>query len=83
MSRIAKLQTRLEEKANPKTKAWWERYLWNVIQFLCVKMAQIRAALHAWIDEDHIDCLSSEGLRYATEKMEPEIQQHLRGSRQR
>jgi 3-methyladenine DNA glycosylase AlkD len=55
MSRIGRLQTRLEEKANPKTKAWWERYLRNVIQFRGVKMAQIRAALHAWIDDEGID----------------------------
>ena len=51
----ANLQLRLQQRANPKTKAWWERYLKQVILFRGVKMADIRAALHAWIEAEGIE----------------------------
>ncbi len=51
---IPHLQSRLETRANPKTKAWWERYLKHAIPFRGVKMADIRAALHAWLKEEVI-----------------------------
>lgn len=54
MEYIAKLQLRLEEKANPKTKAWWEKYLKQVIPFRGVKMADIRTALHTWLKDEQI-----------------------------
>jgi 3-methyladenine DNA glycosylase AlkD len=54
MGLITKLQVRLEEKANPKTKAWWEGYLKQAIPFRGVKMADIRTALHAWIAAEEI-----------------------------
>jgi 3-methyladenine DNA glycosylase AlkD len=46
---VDRLQARLDEVASPKTKAWWESYLRQAISFRGVKMADIRAALHAWI----------------------------------
>lgn len=49
---IATLQARLADVAQPKTKAWWERYLKGVIPFRSVKMAGIRAALHDWINAE-------------------------------
>ena len=48
---ITTLQTRLQEKAIPKTKAWWESYLKQVISFRGVKMPTIRAVLHDWYAE--------------------------------
>jgi 3-methyladenine DNA glycosylase AlkD len=48
------LQERLESKANPKAKAWRERYLKGVIPFRGVKMGDIRTALHAWLREESI-----------------------------
>jgi 3-methyladenine DNA glycosylase AlkD len=38
--------------ANPKTKAWWENYLKQAIPFRGVKMGDIRAAVHAWIEAE-------------------------------
>jgi 3-methyladenine DNA glycosylase AlkD len=55
MDLIAGLQRRLDAKANPKTKAWWEGYLKHAICFRGVKMAHIRTALHAWIREERIE----------------------------
>lgn len=54
MSPIGKLQLRLEERVNPKTKAWWEKYPRQVIPFRGVKMADIRTALHGWIAAEEI-----------------------------
>ena len=51
---VDKLAARLEGRANPKTKAWWENYLRQVIPFRGVKMADIRAALHACIADEEI-----------------------------
>jgi 3-methyladenine DNA glycosylase AlkD len=52
---ITQLQSRLEERANSQTKAWWERYLKQAITFRGVKMADIRAVLHAWIADEQIE----------------------------
>ncbi len=54
MELIERLQVLLEEKANPKTKAWWEGYLKKAIPFRGVKMADNRAALHTWIEAEEI-----------------------------
>jgi 3-methyladenine DNA glycosylase AlkD len=47
---VARLQARLDQAATAKTKAWWEKYLKQAISFRGTKMADIRAALHAWIE---------------------------------
>ena len=52
MNLIIQLQQRLENKANPQTKIWWERYLKHVIPFRGVPMADIRAALHSWLKDE-------------------------------
>ncbi len=49
---ILRLQQRLESKAHPQTKVWWERYLKHVIPFRGVPMADIRAALHSWLKDE-------------------------------
>jgi 3-methyladenine DNA glycosylase AlkD len=54
MELIEQLQVRLEGKANPKTKSWWENYLRQAIPFWGVKMAEIRSNLHAWIADEEI-----------------------------
>lgn len=54
MSSLAKLQVLLQQKANPRTKDWWERYLKHVIPFRGVTMAGVRASLHAWIRDEAI-----------------------------
>ena len=54
MDRITALQERLEGQADPSTKAWWERYLKHAIAFRGVKMADIRARLHAWLGEEAV-----------------------------
>ena len=46
---IARLQTRLDQAANPKTKDWWERYLKGAIAFRGVKMGDVRAVVHGWV----------------------------------
>jgi 3-methyladenine DNA glycosylase AlkD len=51
---IVSLQRQLDQRADPKTKAWWERYLKHVIPFRGVKMADIRAVLHQWVREEGI-----------------------------
>ena len=54
MPLVPNLQQRLEARANPKTKAWWESYLKHVIPFRGVKMAHIRAELHGWLGAEGI-----------------------------
>jgi 3-methyladenine DNA glycosylase AlkD len=54
VDKISGLQARLESKANPKTKAWWEGYLKGAIPFRGVKMGDIRSALHTWLREESI-----------------------------
>jgi 3-methyladenine DNA glycosylase AlkD len=55
---IEQLQRRLEDKANAKTKDWWQRYLKGVIGFRGVKMGDIRIAVHAW----YVDGMQAEAL---------------------
>lgn len=52
MTMITSLQNQLDQRADAKTKAWWERYLKHVIPFRGVKMADIRAVLHQWVREE-------------------------------
>lgn len=54
MNEITKLQNRLESRANPNTKIWWENYLKHVIPFRGVKMAHIRTELHHWLKQEAI-----------------------------
>ncbi|HEX6384794.1 MAG TPA: DNA alkylation repair protein [Anaerolineae bacterium] len=49
-----KLQRQLESRADPKTKAWWEKYLKYAISFRGVKMADIRAELHQWLESEAV-----------------------------
>jgi 3-methyladenine DNA glycosylase AlkD len=51
---IARLQSRLDEAASPKTKDWWERYLKGAIAFRGVKMGDVRAAVHAWFETERV-----------------------------
>ena len=53
-SYLRPLQDALDAAANAKTKDWWERYLKHVIPFRGAKMADIRRALHGWLDADAI-----------------------------
>jgi hypothetical protein len=50
MDPIVSLQSQLDHISNPKTKAWWERYLKYTIHFRGVKMAKIRTAVHDWTE---------------------------------
>ena len=59
MAPIPTLQQRLEARQNPKTKSWWEAYLKRALPFRGVKMADIRAAVHAWYQEEVKDALPS------------------------
>jgi 3-methyladenine DNA glycosylase AlkD len=56
---LARFQSRLDEAATPKTKAWWENYLKCAISFRGVKMADIRAAVHAWIKAEEFESVLS------------------------
>lgn len=49
---VADLQTRLLARVNAGTRDWWERYLKGAVPFRGVRMADIRAAVHAW-HRDH------------------------------
>lgn len=52
---IQGLQRRLEAVSQPAKREWWERYLKGVIRFRGVPMADIRAQVHAWVDESQAD----------------------------
>jgi hypothetical protein len=52
---IARLEARLDEAATRKTKDWWERYLKGAISFRGVKMRDVRAAVHAWVEDERFD----------------------------
>jgi len=54
MSLIKKLELQLENRADPKTKIWWENYLKNAIRFRGVKMSDIRVELHKWLNSESI-----------------------------
>jgi 3-methyladenine DNA glycosylase AlkD len=58
--RVARLQERFEQKADPKTKAWWEGYLKHTIAFRGVRMPDIRAALHGWLRDEAIQAGSGQ-----------------------
>lgn len=45
------LRNQLEERADPKAKAWWEGYVKDSAPFLGVKMGDIRTSLHHWHQE--------------------------------
>jgi 3-methyladenine DNA glycosylase AlkD len=51
---VAKLQQGIESKADPETQAWWETYLKQTIPFRGTRMADIRASLHAWFEQEAI-----------------------------
>jgi 3-methyladenine DNA glycosylase AlkD len=52
---IRELQSRIQGKAEPRTRAWWEAYLKHVIPFRGVKMADVRAVLHRWYADQELD----------------------------
>lgn len=52
----AALRQSLIEKADPKTKAWWEGYVKQSAPFMGVKMTQIRSSVHQW----HQDTVTKE-----------------------
>ena len=68
---VSGFQSQLDRKADPRTKAWWERYLNGEIAFRGVKMAGIREALHHWYRAEQLgDTLSnSEQMELAYELM--------------
>lgn len=47
-------QACLDEKADAKTKAWWEAYLKHAVPFRGVKMADVRSVLHEWYANEAI-----------------------------
>jgi 3-methyladenine DNA glycosylase AlkD len=49
---IGKLQSLLEENADPKVKDWWENYVKGSAPFRGVKMSLIRSTLHRWYQQD-------------------------------
>jgi 3-methyladenine DNA glycosylase AlkD len=51
---IRALQARLDGAADAQIRNWWEGYLRGAIEFRGVNMAGIRAALRAWIHDEHI-----------------------------
>ena len=62
MNSIAELQRQLQRRASPKTKRWWESYLKQAIPFRGVRMADIRAVLHSWLENEPARAgLSGEG----------------------
>jgi len=52
---IEALQQQLQQKAEPKTKDWWEAYMKHVIPFRGVKMPVIRTELHRWYTDTGIE----------------------------
>lgn len=48
---VLAVQQRLNSLAEPATKEWWDRYLRNAIEFRGVKMASIRRAVAAILDQ--------------------------------
>lgn len=51
-ARAKRLTDALERRADPDTKAWWERYLRGVIGFHGVRMATIRRELNTWLEKE-------------------------------
>ena len=48
---IRLLQDSLDQGSSPKTKAWWEKYLRNVIEFRGIGIPEIRERLAQWRNE--------------------------------
>jgi 3-methyladenine DNA glycosylase AlkD len=57
---IARLQERLDRKADPQRKAWWESYLKDAIPFRGVRMADIRSSLQGWLKDEAVQTKSGE-----------------------
>lgn len=51
---VPDLQSRLEKKADPRRKAWWEAYLKQAVPFRGVSMADVRSVLHEWYVEEGV-----------------------------
>jgi 3-methyladenine DNA glycosylase AlkD len=63
MNEVERLQDRLQQAADPKTKAWWEGYMKGAIPFRGVKMADIRSAVHHWAEQSGVTARSPDELR--------------------
>ncbi|MCG8467887.1 MAG: hypothetical protein MJB57_06690 [Gemmatimonadetes bacterium] len=72
LNEVAALQRRLAAAADPSTRAWWERYMKDVLPFRGARMADPRRAVHAWHAKDG-PASRSAGLRYALEKSDPDV----------
>jgi 3-methyladenine DNA glycosylase AlkD len=57
---VADLARRLDARANPSTREWWNRYLKGSIEFRGVPMAGVRAAVHDLWGEHRLDELHRE-----------------------
>ncbi|MDQ4018933.1 MAG: DNA alkylation repair protein [Actinomycetota bacterium] len=57
---VADLARRLDARANPSTREWWNRYLKGSIEFRGVPMAGVRAAVHDLWNEHRLDELHRE-----------------------
>ena len=55
MDEIDRLNLLLDARASADRRTWWERYLKGVITFKGVRMSDIRAALHLWIEDEQIE----------------------------
>jgi 3-methyladenine DNA glycosylase AlkD len=55
MNKIDRSNLLLDARVSHDRKTWWERYLKGVITFKGVRMSDIRAALHLWIDDEQIE----------------------------
>src|SRR5687768_18478745 len=51
---IARLQLRLNARATVATREWWTKYLRGAASFRGVKMGDVRAAVHAWFEEEQL-----------------------------
>jgi 3-methyladenine DNA glycosylase AlkD len=51
---IERLQLRLNARATAATREWWTTYLRGAASFRGVKMGDVRAAMHAWFEEEQL-----------------------------
>jgi 3-methyladenine DNA glycosylase AlkD len=51
---IERLQLRLNARATAATREWWTKYLRGAASFRGVKMGDVRAAMHAWFEEEQL-----------------------------
>ncbi len=58
ISKIKKLQKKLDAKSQVKTKKWFEEYLKGAIKYRGVKTPQILASVKSWRISERIDALS-------------------------